>query len=90
MLIASYKAEQFTPHAFVQVLITSNDLTHSSSQRNLLNTMNALLSMKVVPVLNGNDVVAPAPQIGSDLENVSEASVLSFVSVFLQLFSNLF
>ena len=37
--------------------------------------MNALLSMKVVPVLNGNDVVAPAPQIGSDLENVSEASV---------------
>ncbi len=57
-----------------QVLITSNDLTHGSSQRNLLNTMNALLSMKVVPVLNGNDVVAPTPQIGSDLENVSEAS----------------
>ncbi|XP_064399418.1 delta-1-pyrroline-5-carboxylate synthase-like isoform X2 [Halichondria panicea] len=53
-----------------QVLITSNDLTHGSSQRNLLNTMNALLSMKVVPVLNGNDVVAPTPQIGSDLENV--------------------
>ena len=30
MLIASYKAEQLTPHAFVQVLIMSNDLTHSA------------------------------------------------------------
>ena len=33
--------------------------------------MNALLSMKVVPVLNGNDVVAPTPQMDLDLENVS-------------------
>ena len=47
--------------------------------------------MKVVPVLNGNDVVAPAPQIGSDLENVSEASVLLFCfSLILQLHSSLF
>jgi len=32
--------------------------------------MNALLSMKVVPVLNGNDVVAPTPQKGLDLKDV--------------------
>ncbi len=43
--------------------------------------MSALLSMNVVPVLNGNDVVAPTPQIGSDLENVSEASALLVHSV---------
>lgn len=33
--------------------------------------MNALLSMKVVPVMNGNDVVAPPPQVSMDLKNVS-------------------
>ena len=32
--------------------------------------MSSLLRMKVVPVLNGNDVVAPDPAIGSDLRNV--------------------
>jgi len=53
------------------VLLTSNDLRHRHSQSGLLNTVNALLSMKVVPVLNGNDVVAPTPQKGLDLKDVS-------------------
>lgn len=53
------------------MLLTSSDLRHRHSQSGLLNTMNALLSMKVVPVLNGNDVVAPTPQMDLDLENVS-------------------
>lgn len=51
--------------------MTSYDLTYWRSQRNLLNTMNGLLSMKIVPLLNGNDVVAPTAQMGMDLENVS-------------------
>ena len=51
--------------------MTSYDLTYWRSQRNLLNTMNGLLSMKIVPLLNGNDVVAPTPQMDMDLENVS-------------------
>ena len=65
------------PHvsSFLQVLLTGNDLQHESSQSSLLNTMNSLLGMKMVPVLNGNDVVAPDPTISSDLENVRKASV---------------
>ena len=53
-----------------KVLLTNNDLCNESSLQNLLNTMNALLAMKVVPVLNGNDVVAPSPQMSLDLANV--------------------
>eukprot|EP00731_Ephydatia_muelleri_P003380 Em0001g3380a len=53
-----------------QVLLTNSDLCHESSLQNLLNTMNALLAMKIVPVLNGNDVVAPSPQMSLDLANV--------------------
>ena len=53
------------------MLLTGNDLNMSSSQSSLLNTMSSLLHMKVVPVLNGNDVVAPDPAISSDLHNVS-------------------
>ena len=61
---------------FAQVLLTSNDLRHRHSQSGLLNTVNALLSMKVVPVLNGNDVVAPTPEKDLDLKNVSLELVL--------------
>ncbi len=32
--------------------------------------MDALLKMKVVPVLNGNDVVSPTPQKSMNLRNV--------------------
>ena len=56
------------------MLLTGNDFRHRSSQTSLLNTMKSLLGMKVVPVLNGNDVVAPDPTISSDLENVRQAS----------------
>lgn len=52
------------------MLLTGNDLRQTSSQTSLLNTMSSLLRMKVVPVLNGNDVVAPNPVVGSDLYNV--------------------
>ena len=52
------------------MLLTGHDLRDQSSQFPLLNTMNSLLRMKVVPVLNGNDVVAPDP---AKHDNVSHA-----------------
>ena len=36
--------------------------------------MSALLSMKVVPVMNGNDAVAPPPQLSADLEHVRKSN----------------
>ena len=58
--------------------MTSYDLTNWRSQYNLLNTMNGLLSMKTVPLLNGNDVVAHTPQMDMDLENVRVVAGLFF------------
>lgn len=58
----------------LQVLLTGNDLRQHSSQKWLLHTMNSLLQMKVVPVLNGNDALAPDPSDSSDLENARKAS----------------
>ena len=56
---------------FLQVLITGSDLRYRT---NLLNTMNSLLSMKMLPILNGNDVVAPPPNDGSEADGLSQAS----------------
>jgi hypothetical protein len=36
--------------------------------------MNSLLSMKMLPILNGNDVVAPPPNDGSEVDGLSQAS----------------
>ena len=55
----------------LQVLLTGNDFANASSHQNLLNTMNALINMKVVPIMNGNDTVAPPPQISADLKDVN-------------------
>ena len=52
------------------MLITSNDIRYRT---NLLNTMNSLLSMKMLPILNGNDVVAPPPHSGSEVDDLSQA-----------------
>ena len=60
-----------------QVLLTGNDLRQHSTQKWLLHTMNSLLQMKVVPVLNGNDALAPDPTDSSHLENSRKASGLT-------------
>ena len=54
------------------------------SQSNFLDTVAALLAMKVLPVLNGNDVVAPSPQRNSDLKNVRQYSLFILASLVLQ------
>merc|ERR1719300_394895 len=40
-----------------QVLITKPDFTQPESRKMLQNTLNDLLSMNIVPILNENDVV---------------------------------
>ena len=66
-------------HAYIhtrsQVLLTGNDLNRRASQENLLTTINSLLGMKVLPVLNGNDVVALDTTQMAD-EHVSTHSLL--------------
>lgn len=41
-----------------QILLTYDDLTHSTRRKNFQNTVEKLLSIGVVPILNENDAVA--------------------------------
>lgn len=58
-LLARY-SEAFAPHGIVvgQVLLTADDMVRRAHYRNAQRTLNRLLEMGVVPVVNENDAVA--------------------------------
>ena len=53
-------------HSVLQVLLTKSDLNESHSRSLLKETMNNLLAMNVIPILNANDTVSEpyAPEAG--------------------------
>ncbi|XP_071948514.1 delta-1-pyrroline-5-carboxylate synthase-like isoform X2 [Antedon mediterranea] len=53
-----------------QVLVTKPDFYHDYSRTNLRSTINELLRMNIVPILNANDVVSPPPEPDKDLHGV--------------------
>ena len=58
-------------HMMQQVLLTGCEFRANEGSQHFLQTLNCLLDMKVVPILNANDVHSPAPQMNSDLLDVS-------------------
>lgn len=46
--------------AVAQILLTEDDFSHRKKYLNLKNTMNKLLEMKVLPIINQNDTVSTA------------------------------
>ena len=57
-----------------QVLVTKPDLYHEHSRRNLTSTLNELLRLNIIPIVNTNDAVAPPPERDLDLAGVSEGA----------------
>ncbi|XP_077991945.1 delta-1-pyrroline-5-carboxylate synthase-like [Glandiceps talaboti] len=53
-----------------QVLVTKPDFYHDYTRNNLRSTMNELVKMNIVPIINANDVVAPPPEQDKDLQGV--------------------
>ena len=47
-------------HTVAQILLTGEDVEHPERRQNFINTMERLLEMKVLPVINENDTVATA------------------------------
>ena len=45
-------------HTVAQILLTADDLRHEDRHRNFENTMQRLLALRVLPVINENDTVA--------------------------------
>ena len=68
MTLQAIKQLQFCRNV-LQVLLTKPDLAEERSE-NLRSTMLELLKMNIIPILNGNDVIASPPQEDADLEGV--------------------
>eukprot|EP00052_Salpingoeca_macrocollata_P004629 m.42514 g.42514 ORF g.42514 m.42514 type:complete len:772 (+) comp14345_c0_seq1:47-2362(+) len=69
-LIATYQF-MFSEYGITcaQVLVTKNDFKSRSTVDNLKDTINQLLAMNVVPIINENDAISP-PRLDADLEGV--------------------
>ncbi|KAL6094950.1 aldh18a1 [Pungitius sinensis] len=75
-LMALYEA-MFTQYTTctAQVLVTNLDFHDDQKRRNLNSTLQELLRMNIVPIINTNDAVVPPPEPNSDLQGVSVISI---------------
>ena len=77
MQMAYYQVTIFGNHILMsvlllfQVLITKQDVRDKYSLDNLRSTVEELISMNCVPIINENDVVASPPDLDLDLAGVS-------------------
>nr|XP_046224773.1 delta-1-pyrroline-5-carboxylate synthase-like isoform X3 [Oncorhynchus gorbuscha] len=75
-LMALYEA-MFTQYSTctAQVLVTNLDFHDDQKRRNLNSTLQELLRMNIVPIINTNDAVVPPPEPNSDLKGVNVISI---------------
>lgn len=53
-----------------QVLVTKRDFQSAATVENLRTTLNALLDMRIVPIINENDAVSAPPSDSADIEGI--------------------
>ncbi|XP_053269728.1 delta-1-pyrroline-5-carboxylate synthase isoform X3 [Pleuronectes platessa] len=70
-LMALYEA-MFTQYSTctAQILVTNLDFHDDQKRQNLNSTLQELLRMNIVPIINTNDAVVPPPEPNSDLQGV--------------------
>uniref|UniRef100_A0A087X8A4 Delta-1-pyrroline-5-carboxylate synthase n=1 Tax=Poecilia formosa TaxID=48698 RepID=A0A087X8A4_POEFO len=75
-LMALYEA-MFTQYSTctAQVLVTNLDFHDDEKRQNLNSTLQELLHMNIVPIINTNDAVVPPPEPNSDLQGVNVISI---------------
>ncbi|XP_038592119.1 delta-1-pyrroline-5-carboxylate synthase isoform X1 [Micropterus salmoides] len=75
-LMALYEA-MFTQYSTctAQVLVTNLDFHDEKKRQNLNSTLQELLHMNIVPIINTNDAVVPPPEPNSDLQGVNVISI---------------
>ncbi|KAM8877869.1 delta-1-pyrroline-5-carboxylate synthase isoform 2-T2 [Synchiropus picturatus] len=57
------------------VLVTNLDFQDDQKRQNLNSTLQELLRMNIVPIINTNDAVVPPPEPNSDLQGVNVISI---------------
>uniref|UniRef100_A0A665WXN3 Delta-1-pyrroline-5-carboxylate synthase n=1 Tax=Echeneis naucrates TaxID=173247 RepID=A0A665WXN3_ECHNA len=70
-LMALYEA-MFTQYSIctAQILVTNLDFHDEQKRRNLNSTLQELMRMNIIPIINTNDAVVPPPVPSSDLQGV--------------------
>ena len=48
-----------------QVLVTQPDFQNKETRKQLFMTIDELLQLNIIPIINTNDAVSPPPQVGS-------------------------
>lgn len=59
------------PIIVFQILVTHLDFHDDDKRQNLSSTLQELLRMNIVPIINTNDAVVPPPEPNSDLHGVN-------------------
>uniref|UniRef100_A0A2P2HYH1 Delta-1-pyrroline-5-carboxylate synthase-like n=1 Tax=Hirondellea gigas TaxID=1518452 RepID=A0A2P2HYH1_9CRUS len=49
-----------------QILITKPDFYSDETRKNLISTINELLALNILPIINSNDAVAPPPELAEE------------------------
>uniref|UniRef100_A0A7N8XB78 Delta-1-pyrroline-5-carboxylate synthase n=1 Tax=Mastacembelus armatus TaxID=205130 RepID=A0A7N8XB78_9TELE len=75
-LMALYEA-MFTQYSTctAQILVTNLDFHDDQKRQNLNSTLQELLRMNIMPIINTNDAVVPPPEPNSDLQGVNVISI---------------
>lgn len=76
-------------HTVAQLLITGEDVDNPQRFRNFTNTMNRLLELKTIPILNENDTVSTAEIVIGDNDTLSAIVARSVSAELLILLSDI-
>ena len=76
-------------HTVAQILITAADVDHEDRRRNFTNTLERLLQLRVIPVINENDTIATEEIVIGDNDTLAAIAAVNAHADLLVLLSDI-